>query len=545
MTGGSEGIAAERPGAESAPAGRDLTARPDVAPPPRPAPEPARERPRIVAISLALFVFTSLTYFLLGAGKTPYDFQLSQANNIVHGHLDMTEEYTHNLNVLERVLYDGKGFCLPINDPRGAEYDALIPNARFSADCKQYMQHALGPAFMLVPLVVLFGPDINQTLISALLGGLTAVIVFAVARRFSSDLKTQLALTVLALFGTTFFYSASDGSVWHFAHTTSVMFLFAAIWATVNRRSALLAGVFIGAAFTCRPSVLMAGFFPLVALSDMWLVTEPGVKLWRRIHFKPLILLALGVAPFLAFTGTVDYPRFNNPFETGYNLSEQLYQVNDPGLAATYIHGIFNVSYIARHIPIVFEQMPIFSSQGSYVWPSYAGTALWLVSPALLLGLFVHLRRYPLAALLGAVALILAAAVMLIAAFGHDLHLTTWSTAQLPFGLHLMPFWILIALAITLAVGLRDRLAVACWAAIVPLALGDWLFAATGWAQFGYRYALDFMPFLWLLAAMAVPRARWFHVVLIAAAVVVNLWGVLWVFKFGPMQLFGWTWTGW
>ena len=529
MTGGSEGIA-----------GESAEAQPQAA---LSLPTAARnERGRVIAISLALFVVTSLTYFLLGPGRTPYDFQLSQANNIVHGHLDMTEQYTHNLNVLERVLFDGKGFCLPLDDPRGPEIDALIPNARYSADCKHYMQHALGPAFMLVPLVVLFGPDINQTLISALLGGLTAVIVYAIARRLSSDTKTQLAVTVMAVFGTTFFYSAADGSVWHFAHVTSVMFLFAAIWATVNRRNALLAGIFIGAAFTCRPSVIMAGLFPLVALSDQWLDTSPGLAPWRRLRLRPLVMLAMGVAPFLALTGLVDYLRFNNPFETGYNLSEQIYQTN---LAGVYSHGIFDISYIARHIPIVFETMPVFSSQPSYVWPSYAGTALWVVSPALLLGLFVHLRRYRLAALLGAVALILAAALILLAALFQDLQMSTWSTAQLPFGLHLMPFWILIAAAITLAVGLRDRLAIAAWAAIVPLALGDWLFAATGWAQFGYRYGLDFMPFLWLLAAMAIPRVRWFHAVLIGTAVLVNLWGVLWVFKFAPMHLFGWTWTGW
>ncbi|MEP7378198.1 MAG: hypothetical protein ABI725_01405 [Chloroflexota bacterium] len=495
-----------------------------------------------MAVALTLFIVSFLIYFVSGPGHTPYDFQLSQANNIVHGHLDMTEEYTHNLNVLERVLYDGTGFCLPLNDPRGPDIDALIPNARYSADCKHYMQHALGPAFMLVPLVVLFGPDINQTLISALVGAFTMVVIFAITRRFASDLRTQLALTVLAAFGTTMWYSAADGSVWHFAHITSVMFLFAAIWATVDRRNALLAGVFIGVAFTCRPSTLLAGVFPLIAFADMWLDSSPGTPLVRRINFRPLLAMGLGVAPFLALTGTVDYLRFGNPFETGYNLSEQIYQTN---LAGVYDQGIFALSYIPRHIPVVFEAMPNFSTQGSFMWPSYGGTALWVISPALLLACFVHLRRYRPAALLGAAALILAGVVMLIAAVGHGLQLTDWSTASLPFALHLLPFWLLIGLAIALALGLRDRLAIAAWAAVVIIALGDWMFAATGWAQFGYRYGLDFIPFLWLLAVKAVPRVRWHHMLLIGMSVVMNLWGVLWVFKFAPAQFFGWTWTGW
>ena len=50
------------------------------------------ERTRVIGTSLAIFVFTFLVYYLTGPVNTPYDFQLSQANNIIHGHLDMTEE---------------------------------------------------------------------------------------------------------------------------------------------------------------------------------------------------------------------------------------------------------------------------------------------------------------------------------------------------------------------------------------------------------------------------------------------------------------------
>jgi hypothetical protein len=87
----------------------------------------------------------------------------------------------------------------------------------------------------------------------------------------------------------------------------------------------------------------------------------------------------------------------------------------------------------------------------------------------------------------------------------------------------------------------------ACWAAILAIGLSDWTFAATGYAQFGYRYALDFMPFLFLLVVAAVgQKLQWHHVVLIGAAILVNLWGALWIFQFshmGPNGLFGWTWV--
>lgn len=500
------------------------------------------ERRRAMRVSAALFVFTVLAYWLLGPLSTAFDFQLSQANNLIHGHLDMTEEYTHNRGILERVLYDGKGFCLPLDDPRGEAAAALIENPRFSADCKHYMQHSLGPAFLLAPLAFFFGLTVNQTLVSAFIGGLTALFAYGIVRHYTHDLRTQLALVALAMFGTTLFYSGADGSVWHFAHTTAVFFLFGAIYATVVMRNPLLAGAMIGAAFMCRPTTILGGFFPLVAFSDRWFVSAAGEAVWRRLRLRPLIELAAGVLPFIMLTMTLNVLRFGSPFESGYSYSEQFYQVNH---SSVYANGIFDISYVPRHVAVFFEQMPILSTTASYVYPSWAGAALWFTSPGLLIGLFVHVRRYRQVAGFSAAALGVTAAVILLSSIVTRLGMSGFEISQLPLGLHLLPFWLAIGAAVSLAVGLRDRLVLACWAAIVPIALVNWQFAATGWAQFGYRYALDFMPFLFLLAVLAVRRVRWYHVALIGAGILVNLWGMLWIFKFAPAQLFGWTWVGW
>ena len=57
-------------------------------------------RTQVIWVSVALFVLTFVAYWFLGPQETTYGFQVSQANNIIHGHLDMTEEYTKNLGVL-------------------------------------------------------------------------------------------------------------------------------------------------------------------------------------------------------------------------------------------------------------------------------------------------------------------------------------------------------------------------------------------------------------------------------------------------------------
>lgn len=60
------------------------------------------------------------------------------------------------------------------------------------------------------------------------------------------------------------------------------------------------------------------------------------------------------------------------------------------------------------------------------------------------------------------------------------------------------------------------------------------LHADPGGVQFGYRYALDFLPFLFLLAARGMGTRLSFEALLaIGIALLVNIWGM-------------WAWyTGW
>lgn len=507
-------------------------------------------RVRTLAAAAIVVLLTLAGYWLLGPRSTPYDFQLSQANNIIHGHLEMTPEHTRNLNLLERVLFDGEGFCLPTEDPRGDQRHELPAETRVTDDCRHYMQHSLGPALLLVPLVSLGGMDVNQTVVSVLIAGLASLIAFVITGRFTERLLNRVVLTLFAMFGTILWWVGSNGSVWLFAHTTAVFFLFAAIWATLNRRSALMAGAFVGAAFMCRPTTILAGVFPLVVFSEQWLraSTVTAGSLWQRLrrkfNLRPLVLLAAGVAPFLVLNGALNYLRFGSLFESGYNYTEQLYQV---GLSWRWPYGFFDLRYIPRHVEVVFEHMPTFSTQGSYIWPSHAGLAMWVTSPPFFYAIFVHLQRYRREALFGALLLGAACVAILLRGMGSTLGWGDWAGEGVPLQLHLAPFWVFIGAAILAAFKVRDKIALACWAAIVAIALANAAFAATGWSQFGYRYGLDFTPFLWLLVLMAIGRGplRWHHWMLMACAFVVNLWGMLWLYHFWPQELFDWTWVGW
>lgn len=515
-------------------------------------------RQRVIAIAVGLFLFTFAAYYVTGPDfglldmdvqneGTPYAHQVNQANNIIHGHLDFLPQYTRNFNTLERVMYDGEGFCFRPGDPEAAK----VTGARISPDCKTYMQHSLGPALIVIPGVLIWGNELNQVLVSIIFGAMTAPVVFLVSRYLATNLRNQLILTGLMMFGTILWWTASNGGVWFFAHTTATFFLFCAIYFTVGRPNPFFAGMLLGAAFLCRPTTLLTGLFFVIMFSPLWLLPpQEGKKLWQRISLQPAINFASGIVPMLFLGMSLNYLRFDDPLETGYGYTEQMHQ---DGLQFVYPHGLFDISYVKRHPPVFLGQMPIFRDpfatlapdvKGTpYIMPSWAGMAIWATTPPFFYAFFTTLKRHLWAVAAGGLLLGAAALFILSKAIAAGWS-GGWASTDAPFGAEYAPFWLMTIAASAAAVYYRDRLSAACWAAIIPTAFFIFTFAATGWAQFGYRYALDFTPFLWLLVASHIgDNLRWHHVALIVAAVLVNIMGVLWIYQFEPEQLNDWTWV--
>lgn len=134
--------------------------------------------------------------------------------------------------------------------------------------------------------------------------------------------------------------------------------------------------------------------------------------------------------------------------------------------------GIIHPSYIIDHIKIILLAMPKLLTKTPFIQPSWGGMAIWLTTPA-----FVFSLKAP------------------------------WKKTVVKFA------WLSIFL-IFLIIGLHG---------------------STGFAQFGYRFAVDFYPFLIFLTIKGVARRGLgkIHWVLLFAGILVNLWGVLWINKFG------------
>ncbi len=70
------------------------------------------------------------------------------------------------------------------------------------------------------------------------------------------------------------------------------------------------------------------------------------------------------------------------------------------------------------------------------------------------------------------------------------------------------------------------------WIAILAIGFVIFTKGLSGWG-FGYRYAVDFYPFLFVLTVRGIGnKIKWYHMLLIVLGIVVNLLGVLAFNKF-------------
>lgn len=181
-----------------------------------------------------------------------------------------------------------------------------------------------------------------------------------------------------------------------------------------------------------------------------------------------LLALIAGLLAPLLLVLWYNYARFGNPVETGFGkaalYTDALYKARSIGL--------FSAAHIPKNLFMMLLQgpQPVGGDNTAvlrfpYIEPSRWGMGLFFTSPAL-----VYIFKAP----------------------------------------------------------RNDRLVQACWLATIATIVPLITYYGIGYVQFGYRYALDFMPFLILLAARGLPapmtaRAR----TLVGLSVAINMWGAV------------------
>jgi hypothetical protein len=78
----------------------------------------------------------------------------------------------------------------------------------------------------------------------------------------------------------------------------------------------------------------------------------------------------------------------------------------------------------------------------------------------------------------------------------------------------------------------KNKLELQAWFGLIPVALLTFCHYAQGWVQFGYRFILDFLPFLMIILALKFKINR-LTILLLAVSIIVNFWGTNWGIKLG------------
>jgi hypothetical protein len=193
----------------------------------------------------------------------------------------------------------------------------------------------------------------------------------------------------------------------------------------------------------------------------------PGGRLRRGDWGKAAVTLAKFCAvPLVVGVALMlhNKARFGHFGEFGHRY------LAEGGLERIRDYGLFNYHFLARNLSAAFTLLPRIQPEAPYVLVSKHGMSLFLTTPVFLFYLF---RPRP-------------------AQFVEDV------------------FW-------------RRLL----WAATLVIAIPHFFYQNTGWAQFGYRFSLDYTVFLVLLLALGrYPLTRWFKL-LVLVGLIVNAFGAI------------------
>ena len=233
-----------------------------------------------------------------------------------------------------------------------------------------------------------------------------------------------------------------------------------------------LAGLSLGLAALSRPPTMFSALFFILAIFSLEKNLLPAFK--KSLAFGSTFSIALVV--MLGY----NYMRFGNPLEFGYG-----YVLGTPALTNTFtISGGFNPKYIPCNMYVSLLGMPNIS------WnPLPSANAVCSYLEPIMHG-FTGLSDF-------------------FNPIGMSIFLTT-------------PAFLLIFRA-----KWRDNLVIPAWVGMMGALVVLWMYHTTGWVQFGYRYTLDFMVFLFILLTRSIKQVKLLEKSLIGLSVLMGGTGVV------------------
>ena len=355
-----------------------------------------------------------------------------------------------------------------------------------------FLPYGPTPALLLIPSVLIVGvSDTTQWFHSMIVGAINVALLWYILRLLRTSVTTQLLLVPFFAFGTANFYSATTGTIWFYNHVVAVMFIFLAIIFLLRGSWPFLSAACLGLAMLARqPAVLAVPFFVYIMVRQQHINFFDLQWLRDRATMQKVLLFGVSLAPFVFLFFWYNWVRFDDIFETGL---DDLYPKYEGQVLTLYLRdvdisdrfAIWDVRNVPLHLYTMFLLPPTFApppfadpatyDNATWIRPSEYGMSVFLTSSPFIYTAFV--RRHQV---------------------------------------------------------LRN----ASWMVIPLVALPTLLYFSQGWVQFGYRYLMDYLPFIMILTALGFEENQsrssfWLKVVLVVASVAIGFWGRYWGTRLG------------
>jgi hypothetical protein len=379
------------------------------------------------------------------------------------------------------------------------------------------------PALVLLPFVALFGLTTDQEAIAVALAAIGVGVAWWMLGGLRIRLSVRVLTTILFATGTVWWWAAAVGSTWYLAHLVAVIAALLAVGVALrhdraaagaddarigadvpadDRRSGrlwpldgsqVLAGLLLGIAATARlPLVFAAPFFMLVGGGGSTARRTASAAVGGVVPVAALLIYT-----FLT-TGSFLHP--------GYDYQYQLEANGYPTLGYNPSWSVEDPRYIPQNLGIMFGALPVIAPALKPNTLNYGDPVVLCATPDARRTLFDPTCPLLMPIDIGT-SIILSAPGLLLALF---------AVFRRP----------------------RARLTIGAGATVILIALFNLAHFSQGWVQWGYRFSLDFIPFLLPLVALGAARVdgrpRVIAVLLVIAGATVNLWGVIWG------QMLGW-----
>jgi hypothetical protein len=343
---------------------------------------------------------------------------------------------------------------------------------------KTYISFPPLPAMLMLPLVKLSGSAENfrDGQFIVWLAGLAPALLFLVLeklRRTGRAPRTQrenLVLSFLFAFGTVYFFTAVEGTVWFAAMVVASAASALYVLFALDAERPLLAGAMIGCLYLTRPTaILMALLFALEAIR---VAMSPDRKIDVRAVARRYVLFALPILAAFAFVAWTNWTRYGraSPLYFDHEFLSVAWR-NRMGR-----WGMFSYHFLAKNLGVSLTSLP---------WPAPRDAAASFGAP-----------------------------------FKINEHgLALWFTSPIY-------FWLLWPKRFDGQPERKWLYVVAALSAALPAAM-DLLYQNPGWRQFGYRFSNDYAVLLFVLLAVGARPMRWLFASAAAWGVAWNLFGAI------------------